>query len=55
VPIFDYTPSLPLCLPFNCLHRLIKPPYASTEGAENFEGHRRILHDHLLEVRWAQR
>src|SRR6266498_1817824 len=46
-------PSLPLCLPCPCLDRLIEPPYASTEGAENFEGHCRILHDHLLEVCWA--
>jgi hypothetical protein len=49
------SPTLPLCLPFHCLHRLIESPYASTESAENFEGHCWILHDHLLEVRWAQR
>src|SRR5438128_9571994 len=48
-------PSLPLCLPCHCLHCLIEAPYTSTEGAENFAGHCRILHDHLLEVRWAQR
>jgi hypothetical protein len=48
-------PSLPLCLSYHCLHRLIESPYASTESAENFEGYCRILHDHLLEVRRAQR